>query len=352
MQQIDYLIVGQGLAGSLLAWSLLAKVASVHLIDNSQQHASSTVAAGLVNPVTGKRLLKADDTDRCFQAAIKLYAELANEFNQDFYHPVAMLRLFKNQAQADLLPKRLDDPDYQDYLGKSIQPGDDLYPLQNAMGGVLQKRTGYLDIPLLLATLEDFFQQNEMLHQARLDHAELTQSASAISWRDIHARCCIFCEGYQAINNPWFRQLPFQPAKGEILTLKSDQIPGKHIINKGNWLIPTSTGDFKTGSTSVWQFKDDSPTLEGRQAIENNLQQLFIDQPDYEVINQQAGIRPATRDKKPFIGLHPDYQTLGIFNGFGARGSLTIPYYAERFASFLSTGLPLPAAVDIQRLAV
>ena len=352
MRQIDYLIVGQGLAGSLLAWSLLKQGASVQLVDNRHQHASSTVAAGLVNPVTGKRLLKADDTDICFQAAIKLYAELASNFNQDFYHPVEMFRLFKDQDQADLVQKRLDDPGYQDYLGKSIQPGEDLYSLQNSQGGVFQKRTGYLDIPLLLACLKEFFLQKKMLHQARFKHAEITLSPAGISWQDTHASCCIFCEGYQAVNNPWFRQLPFQPAKGEILTLKSDQLPGKYIINKGNWLIPTATGDFKTGSTNVWQFEDDRPSPEGRKAIEKNLQRLFICQPAYEVINQQAGVRPATRDKKPFIGLHHEHSTLGIFNGFGARGSLTIPHYAERFADFLISGTSLPSAVDIQRFTV
>jgi hypothetical protein len=47
---------------------------------------------------------------------------------------------------------------------------------------------------------------------------------NGINWQDISAKKIIFCEGYHAIHNPWFNYLPFQLAKGEILTLTAKQI--------------------------------------------------------------------------------------------------------------------------------
>ncbi len=53
----DFLIVGQGLAGSLLAWELMQRGAKVLIVDNGMPNASQ-VAAGLINPITGMRFAK------------------------------------------------------------------------------------------------------------------------------------------------------------------------------------------------------------------------------------------------------------------------------------------------------
>ncbi len=349
MQRIDCLIVGQGLAGTLLAWSLMQQGQTVHIIDNRHKHSSSMVAAGLVNPVTGKRLHKADDTEQCLESATSLYNKLAVFFEQAFYHPLEMMRLFTNPEQQQTLDKRLHQPGYAEYFGKQFSDQASLKPLHHTDGGVYQKKTGYLDIPALLTCLEEYFRQQKILHQEPLAYADLAVSESGVNWRDITADHCIFCEGYQATGNPWFKWLPFQLAKGEILTIKSDQIPSNHIVNRGNWLIPMQQGLFRTGSTNQWEFDDDRPTSEGRQQLEENLQRLFSEPPSYRVTDHQAGIRPATRDKKPFIGFHPEISQLAIFNGFGARGSMTIPFYAELFSKFVSGKQLLPADVDIRR---
>ena len=349
MPRIDCLIVGQGLAGSLLAWSLMQQGLAVHIIDNQHKHSSSVVAAGLVNPVTGKRLHKADDTEHCLDSAISLYEKLAVFFKQEFYHPLEMMRLFTSPGQQSALEKRLHEPGYTQYLGTPISAQASLKNLRNTHGGVYQKMTGYLDIPALLTCLKDYFLQQHVLQETQLAYSDLAVTGSGITWREISADHCIFCEGYQATGNPWFEWLPFQLAKGEILTIESDQIPSEFIINRGNWLVPMHQGVFRTGSTNQWEFKNDQATQEGRQQVEANLQRLFSESPGYQVTDHQAGIRPATRDKKPFIGFHPEIRQLAIFNGFGARGSMTIPFYAGLFSRVLSAKQALPDDVDIQR---
>ena len=54
--KVDYLIVGQGLAGSLLAWQLLERGQRVLVIDRDEPDTCSKVAAGIVSPITGSRI--------------------------------------------------------------------------------------------------------------------------------------------------------------------------------------------------------------------------------------------------------------------------------------------------------
>ena len=61
--QIDYLLVGQGLAGSILGWELMQRGCRILIIDQEIGNASR-IAAGLINPVTGMRFFKMEGVDR------------------------------------------------------------------------------------------------------------------------------------------------------------------------------------------------------------------------------------------------------------------------------------------------
>ena len=67
------------------------------------------------------------------------------------------------------------------------------------------------------------------------------------------------------------------------------------------------------------------------------------------MVEQQAGVRPTTSDRQPFVGLHPGKPQLTIFNGFGSKGSLLIPWHVERFVECLLDATPLPLSMDIAR---
>ena len=50
------MICGQGLAGTLLAWELVRLGSRVVVVDPGETVTSSKVAAGIVTPITGKRV--------------------------------------------------------------------------------------------------------------------------------------------------------------------------------------------------------------------------------------------------------------------------------------------------------
>jgi glycine/D-amino acid oxidase-like deaminating enzyme len=120
------------------------------------------------------------------------------------------------------------------------------------------------------------------------------------------------------------------------------------ILNYGHWLIPLNTNKVRIGATFDWQNLNNQPTEQGKNILLNSLNKV-LDDFQYTLQNHQANVRPCTLDKQPFIGFHPKHPQLAIFNGFGAKGSLQIPYYAQQFAHSLIHNAPLPTAATIDR---
>jgi glycine/D-amino acid oxidase-like deaminating enzyme len=338
----DVIIVGQGLAGSMLAWHLLQMQHHVVVLDDHHQGSSSLVAAGLINPITGKRLVKSWQVEPCLPAAMSLYRALEVSLQKPLYHDKTILRLFATQQERELWAQRRADPDYQQYISE-------LSHTNSPLGGFQIRQSGYLNTAELLSGVKDFLRRQRCLIETRVDYHDFTLHEQEVNWRHIRSKRIIFCEGHRIKDNPWFNSLPLQAAQGEILSLKvANSLPDK-IINCGKWLLPLEPDVVKVGATFQWQPLDGVPTTEGKQELLEAYQCLWPASPAYEVIDHVCGVRPGTRDKKPFIGLHPRYPQLGVFNGFGAKGALLIPYYAEKFANFLSGSTRLPEETDITR---
>ena len=344
-KQVDYLIIGQGLAGSLLGWELIQHGCTIHLVDNQQENASQ-IAAGLINPVTGMRLVKNQHINTLLPAARQTYQTLSQFFQEDFYIEKSMLRVVRNHKEYLSYQKRLQDTAYLDYLEAELKPAPD--SIHAPLGLIQQKQTGYLLTQPLLSRLKHYFQAQQCYQASQFDYQAL-QYHNSISWQGIHAQKVIFCEGYQAIYNPWFNALPFQLAKGEILTLTAEQTLIPDMLNYGHWFIPLNEHLFRTGASFEHTLLDTQPSTQAKQQLLDTLIQSYPVLSSARLDKQQANIRPTTRDKAPFIGQHPQHPNLTIFNGFGAKGSLQIPYYSRHFVQHLLHKTPIAPAVNCQR---
>ena len=123
------------------------------------------------------------------------------------------------------------------------------------------------------------------------------------------------------------------------------------LKNWGHWELQTGTERW-LGATTERGYQHLNPDAEGRitlleslasmqtaqaggQISEQQPQVLELKVLELKVLEQRAGIRPATIDRKPFVGIHPKYPQMGIFNGFGGKGSMLIPLAASAFANQL-----------------
>lgn len=344
-RQVDYLIIGQGLAGSLLSWELMKRGASILVIDNQQENASQ-IAAGLINPITGMRLVINKGIDSLLPCAKQTYQELSRYFKQEFYIEKPMLRLLRTEKETNKFQQRTQQPAYLNYLETELKyPSDSIHA---PLGSVQQKQTGYLLTQQLLSQLKKFFLQNQSYRATQLDYRELNLN-HMISWQDICAKKIIFCEGYNAIHNPWFNYLPFQLAKGEILTLTTEKTLPSKILNFGHWFIPLNNNQFRTGATFDPINLNTQPTQAGKNTLLHSLSSVIPSLANASISSHQANIRPTTLDKAPFIGQHPTHQQLYIFNGFGAKGSLQIPYYSQQLVQHLLQQSPIATDINCQR---
>lgn len=339
---VDFLIIGQGLAGSLLAWQLMQQGYRVLVVDNGLENASQ-VAAGLINPVTGQRLVKSFQVDEFLPIAKQFYAKLSKHLQQPFYIEKPMLRIFNSVKERNNAEKRLHDAAYQGYLG-TLQSSLPL--LHTPLGLMEQQQTGYLLTRPLLTALKNFFIAKGCYQQSIFDISEL--QLTPLRWRNITANTLIFCEGHNARYNPYFAWLPFQVVKGEILTLQHQSHLPKHILNYKHWLIPLNDNTVRVGATFDTENLNTHSTEAARHELLYSLSKVL---PVFssQLLEQHAHIRPCTLDKQPFIGVHPQHPQLAIFNGFGAKGSLQLPYYVKLFSEVLLKQTELPDYCNIKR---
>lgn len=342
--KIDFLIIGQGLAGSLLAWELIQRNKKVIIIDNGTENAS-LMAAGLINPVTGMRFVKSTDVDHLLPTAKSYYQKLTDYFQQTFYIEKPLLRILTHQNQLKACQKRLRQSEYHPYID-SIIPNAPL--VKTSFGILIQKQTGYLLTRPLLNALKQYFISSNAYFKTTMKYSDI-EFTPYLHWKNFQPSHIIFCEGHSATNNPWFSWLPFQPVKGEIITANAPIKLPQTILNYGHWLIPLDSYQFRTGATFDRESLDTTITEKAKAKLLESLQHVCPDISAGNKIIQQAGIRPTTLDKLPFIGGHPVHPKLLIFNGFGAKGSLQIPWYCQCLANHLLKNAPIPSHSNILR---
>jgi len=181
----------------------------------------------------------------------------------------------------------------------------------------------------------------------KFDFSNLTISGSGITYKNIRAKHLIFCEGYQATQNPYFSWLPFALNKGELLEISVKNFPEECIYNKGVYVVPLEPGKWKVGATYNWREPDELPTEAGFNELKTRLQQLV--KLPVQPQAHYAGIRPAVRDRKPLIGTHPELPAVHIFNGMGSKGVLMAPWLADHFSEVLTGNAVLLPEADINR---
>jgi glycine/D-amino acid oxidase-like deaminating enzyme len=317
-----YLLVGQGLAGTILAHHFIAANIPFEIWDAPDVHFNSSQAAGgIFNPVTGRKLEKTWLADELFRYLPDFYTELEQTLQASFYFPMPLFKPFANaEMQAWLADRRAQiDHDYLDWTAE----------------GVWVKQAGWVDVPTLLRASRKFFEQKGIFQARVYEDTDLFERV-------------IFCEGFHGQQNPVWAKLPFLPAKGELMIFKSDQLANDFILSKNGFIIPLGGDQFKVGATYRWDEFSNQVTEAAQIELQSKLHSMGVD--EYTAISTRVGVRPATQDRRPFVGLHP-FLPVGIFNGFGSKGVSLIPYLAKAFVRELQGVEELPFDVSIRRFA-
>ncbi len=349
MKKVDFLIVGRGLAGSLLALRLLERGRSVLVVDDANPSSASRTAAGLFNPVTGQRLVLQPGAEKLVPAALGRYRQLEGEFGRPLFHPLPLWRLIASEKEREAVARRRADAAYADYLAATPPAEATALDLRAPRGILLQQQTGYLDTDALLDAAAAVLDRLNARVLTTLAYTDMRPASGGMRWNDVEAEQVVFCEGFRGRDNPWFGYLPLQPAKGEILTVRCEMPLPPAIVKGEKWLMPRMDGHYRLGATYQWEPLDEVPTEAARRTLLTGFAALFAQPPTATVVEQRVGVRPASRDRLPLLGRHPAQPRLAIANGFGSKGSLLMPWYLERLVDHLLDAAPLPPEADIRR---
>ncbi|NOT73105.1 MAG: FAD-binding oxidoreductase [Hyphomicrobium sp.] len=339
----DTIIVGQGLAGTTLAWCLMEGGQRVLVIDSDEPVTTSKIAGGLITPITGQRLALSWRVDEMLAAARAFYARVERRTGHKVFHERTATRLFASDIEREIWARRRDKPEFRVHLAAE-QPTPLLPPdIGDASGGGFDMATAQLDVARYLATSRTHFDYRA----CALDWTrDVSLAGDCVTVAGHKAARVFSCEGYAATRNPYFSWVPFKGAKGDILTVRFDAGFPEKCLHRGIWIVPAG-GDnlFRVGATYDWANLDGVATQPARAWIEAKLK-AFIRVP-YTVIDHQAAVRPVIRESKALIGLHPQHPRLGFFNGLGSKGSLHAPWFAAALAGHVLQGTPLPADCDV-----
>ena len=306
------------------------------------------VAAGIINPVTGPRMAPCWRLEQLLGFARHTYRSIEEQLRIPFYRDLELVRIFCSEEERRLWMEKRTASGTNRFLGSMHPPGTLSASIRDPFGSFAPGGSGRLDVPALVTAVAGFLKKIRCLIQERFSYDDLEITARHVRWREWKADHVVFCEGFRGHSNPWFSHLPFNSAKGEVLTLEANDIDfHKRIINKKKWLLPCPDGSFRAGSTYDWATLDCESTLEGRNEILAAL--ATFTRGTFKVTAQQAGVRPVMKDYRPGIGFHPRLNRLAIFNGFGSKGALTIPWFAAHFSKVLATGEDLDPEVDSRR---
>jgi glycine/D-amino acid oxidase-like deaminating enzyme len=340
--QVDYIIAGQGIAGSLLAWQLLQRGQRVLVYDAATQNASSA-SGGLINPVTGKRMVKTWMYDELLEASLQLYTQLAEQFSKQFLTQKDVLNFFATRDEEALYNERRHQ---QPLLRKEgAAPWQPYFHHHYSIGKI--SPCYVLDVQGLLATLRNRFVTDGILVQEHIDWAAVELLEGSVAYKGVFAKKIISCEGAATMDNPYFSLLPLSLNKGEVIIAGIQGLPHTYVYYQGIKILPLANGKFWIGSSFDWKYEHLQPTEAFRHRVEEQLN-YWLKLP-YTVTAHYADVRPSVVDHRLLCGIHPGYPQLGILNGLGTKGCSLSPYFSAQLAEYLVNGTPILPDADIKR---
>jgi len=341
---VKVLVVGQGIAGTVLAHALQRKGAQVTMADTDLLGKSSAVAAGIINPITGKRFVKSWRLEDFFPVAKAIYQTMEAELEVKIWEERPILRVLKDAEEANNWSARCTLPEYEGYLTEAKNAGSWSGLLRPGfLFGSIEK-AARVNFTNLLSTFRAKAQAAGQLLEKEVkydDTEKLLKEYDKV----------VYCEGHKAENNPFFPALPWQMAKGESLVIRFEDPNASKVtetLKKSTLVTPLGDGLFWAGGSFQWHYPDLEPSKREKENIVMGLKAAFS--APFEVVSHSAGVRPAVKDRRPFLGESIVLANVFMFNGLGSKGALLAPYWAEHLSEHLLNEAPINNEVWVGRM--
>ncbi|MGR6086739.1 MAG: NAD(P)/FAD-dependent oxidoreductase [Arcticibacter sp.] len=343
------LVVGYGFAGASLSYFLSQHGIQVEIISNPifDHSSSSSISAGIMLPFSGKRKTLSYNVANALPFALEHYGKIQYDTKANILIDLPVRQLLTEAR------------DYNDWFSKTNELESSIFIDQihlSAISEKIKKHIGYLQFNYANAInsvelLKAYKLLSPMIifHHELFDFDELRMNKTNVTYNKRDYDLLIFSEGHRSNGNPFWNALPFQPVKGEIIDIHAPDLQIDFILNGTLYIIPLGGNNYKVGATYNWKDINEIPSEEGIDYLKSELEKMI--NVDFDIIGHKAGIRPAIQDRRPVIGIHPAYKSIGIFNGLGTKGAMLSPYYAKMMANNIVENTPIDFEVSVDRFS-
>jgi glycine/D-amino acid oxidase-like deaminating enzyme len=345
MEDTEVIIVGQGLAGTWLSWWLFRAGIRFRVIDHRDPNGASLRAAGLINPVTGRRMVTTWMIDELMPFATRAYSEIGEFLHGNFMEETSVIDFFPTVQMLQAFGKRFEeDPTW---LGPGMEREKYAEWFRYDLGWGAIQPCQLVNVERLLTAWRNWLASNDLLIEEGFDMSKLKLEREGIRYSGAQYRYIFFCDGKASSVNPFFEKLPFALNKGEGILVEIKDLPANLVFKRGMSLVPYRDDIFWLGSSYEWEFADDQPSENFRKNAEGWLSH-FLKLP-YRILEHFAAIRPATLERRPFVGFHPLNPQIGILNGLGTKGCSLAPYFANQLVENIKGGREIDPLANISR---
>lgn len=329
----DILIIGQGIAGTLLTYELMRAGKSVMVIDSADRYKASLVAAAVINPLIGKNWTIAKDAAMLIPFAVKTYKTFGEKFDQNFLNEKDLLVFHQNVKQEQTFADQISDGNsyLQDLNMPEIEHLEQVFFADNKIGKVKPVYT--VEAASLLSQWTAYLQAENSFEKEQFEMNELKISAGRIAYKGISADKIVFCEGAAGRNNPFFPDVNFTNNRGDVLLLSISGLPTECLYQKGIRLVPRSDGLFRCGSNYTWKYDSLLPDKNWRSETEAQLKS-WLKLP-FEITDHLVAERPTTAGQQTLLLQSELHKNVYFFNGLGTRGFSAGPFLANKMAQLL-----------------
>lgn len=355
----DFVIVGAGINGLLLARNMANAGAQVLLLDQAQPgQESSWAGGGIISPLYPWR----------YPAAITALASWAQDYYPGLAEDLAAETGIDVQCRASGL-LMLDAEDSEEAIvwaqrfGRRVQQLEkrEIYQREPDLAagfaaGLWMPQIANVRNPrlcrALLASLESSKRVEIKSHCQLLGFERRNGRLTALKLRDLKSGRDqqLTAPGVIITAGAWSGRLAaaaglkldVHPVKGQMLLYKFPAPPVASIVlTAGRYLIPRQDGHLLVGSTLEYAGFDKQASDQAADSLKQSARAMLPKLADMEPLGHWAGLRPGSGDGIPLIGRLPGFDNLYINAGQFRNGLVLAPASAELMKNLLLGETPI-----------
>jgi glycine/D-amino acid oxidase-like deaminating enzyme len=355
----DYLVIGQGIAGTVLAQSLASRGLTFWVIDAPNPESASHVAGGILDPVSGQKFTPAWRGREFLDASQKFFSDFQEDLGLDASLAQGVQRAFSNPDAPGWFAKRAQAWEEQGFRLEKLDLSQIPKQALTEWGGFSVPEGGAFSVTRILSAFRRSLKEKDQLIEGKIRWSDLVISESGVECLGLRARRVVLCLGHELLDFEDFaKSARWGNTRGEILDCEwPEQDWGGSVFKSHYALIPTEKkGRFRWAANYVNRTREASPTPESREILLQGFAQSFSQEAreKIQIIGQRAGIRLSVIDHMPVIGdlTHwgGAWDRVAVFTAFGSKGLLWSPLCASWLLDALEKKIAVPIEVSSRRL--